>query len=141
MAVPQFDELINPLLQALHQLGGSASIPELEEAVVKILNLPEKDINEIHRGNRTKFSYRLAWARYYLKKYGLIDNSIRGIWALTTTGIRVTSVDKNEVVNKVKELFKEQISPKKETSEEIVEEEIVEPSWKEELLEIELPPV
>jgi hypothetical protein len=31
MAVPKYDELINPLFKALHALGGSASISELEE--------------------------------------------------------------------------------------------------------------
>ncbi len=32
-------------------------------------------MNEIHRGNRTKFGYGLAWARNYLKRYGVIEQS------------------------------------------------------------------
>ncbi len=100
MAVPKYDDLFNPLLKAIHALGGSASVIESEEKVADILNLSEKDINEIHRGNRTKLSYRLAWARNYLKRYGLLDNSSRGVWALTPKGQTTFEVNKQEV-NKI----------------------------------------
>jgi restriction system protein len=78
MAVPKYDELFNPLLQALQVLGGSSSIQELEEAIAGLINLSDRDVSEIHRGNRTKFSYNLAWARTYLKRYGLGDGGIDG---------------------------------------------------------------
>jgi restriction system protein len=99
MAVPKYDDLFNPLLKAIHELGGSASVIEIEEKVADLLNLSDGDINEIHRGNRTKLSYRLAWARNYLKRYGLLYNSTRGIWILTPKGQSVTTVNK-QVVNK-----------------------------------------
>ena len=51
MAVPKYDDLFNPLLQALHQLGSSASIPELEDRVATNLNLTEQDISEIPQRN------------------------------------------------------------------------------------------
>lgn len=97
MAVPKYDELFNPLLDALRALGGSASIQEQEDEVASLLKLSEKDLAEIHRGNRTKFSYRLAWARNYLKRYGLIDNSTRGVWALTAEGHKAPKVDRVEI--------------------------------------------
>ena len=81
MAVPKYDALFNPLLQALHELGSSASITELEQRVAAILNLTDEDISAIQKGDRTQFSYNLAWARTYLKKYGLLDNSSRGVWS------------------------------------------------------------
>jgi len=34
----KYDDLFNPTLQSLHKLGGSASVPEIEEEVSKILN-------------------------------------------------------------------------------------------------------
>ena len=74
MSIPKYKELMNPLLQALHDLGGSASIPELEDAVGEILGLSEEDLNVIQKGSRTAFSYRLAWARSYLKYYGVMDH-------------------------------------------------------------------
>jgi restriction system protein len=56
-----------------------------------------------HDGNRTKFSYNLAWARTYLKRFGLIENSARGVWALTAAGQKTSSVSKQEVKKLVQE--------------------------------------
>lgn len=39
--VPTFDELMNPTLQALKRLGGSASIDELVPEIVRLLELPQ----------------------------------------------------------------------------------------------------
>ena len=104
MAIPKYDDLFNPLLKAMHRLGGSASVQEIEEKVANILKLTDKQINEVHRGNRTKLSYRLAWTRNYLKRYGLLENSSRGVWALTNVGNHITKVDKKKVNKKVKSL-------------------------------------
>ncbi len=104
MAVLKYDDLFNPLLQALHELGGSASVSEMEEKVAVILKLTDKEISEIHKGNRTKLSYRLAWARNYLKRYRLLENSSRGVWSLTPKGNAVKQVNKDEVNKFVKSL-------------------------------------
>jgi len=103
MAVPKYDDLFNPLLAALHNLGSSASIAELEQSVAKVLKLTEADLEQPHDGNRTKFSYNLAWARTYLKRFGLIENSARGVWALTAAGQKTSSVSKQEVKKLVQE--------------------------------------
>src|SRR6266404_8711185 len=102
MPVPTYDGLFNPLLRALRELGGSASIAEQESAVARILKLTPEEEAEIHRGNRTKLSYRLAWARNYLKRFGLLENSTRGVWALTPKGSGV--IDGDELVQMLKEL-------------------------------------
>lgn len=62
--VPKFDELMNPTLQALKRLGGSASIDELVPEIVKFLNLPQ-EVAEVPHGTtgRTELEYRAAWAR------------------------------------------------------------------------------
>ncbi len=97
MGVPKYDELFNPLIEAIRNVGGSASIQEQTDEVADILNLSEKDVDAIHRGNRTKLNYRLAWARNYLKRYGTLENSSRGVWALTPVGHKTPQVDKEEV--------------------------------------------
>jgi len=56
MPVPKYDGLFEPLLQAMQQLGGSASITEQEDAIASNLRLTEKEVAEIHRGTRTKLS-------------------------------------------------------------------------------------
>jgi restriction system protein len=102
MPVPTYDGLFNPLLRALRELGGSASVAEQENAVARILKLTPEEEAEIHRGNRTKLSYRLAWARNYLKRFGLLENSTRGVWALTPKGSGIDTVDPVEVNRVVK---------------------------------------
>ncbi len=97
MAAPTYDDLIEPLFIAMHGLGGSASIDEQEEKVAEIMELTDEQLSEIHRDNKTKFSYRLAWARTYLKRFGVLTNSKRGVWALTAEGQKKQSVSKDEV--------------------------------------------
>src|SRR5262245_36106189 len=61
--VPPYDQLLNPTLAALHRLGGSASVPELVEAVIQDQKFPPEVVEEPHtRGSRTRLEYRLAWA-------------------------------------------------------------------------------
>ena len=104
----KYDDLFNPTLKALRSLGGSGSVSEIEEQVIEILNLSENAINEIHRESTTKLTYRLAWARNYLKRYELIENSSRGIWSLTEFGQKTLEVDKEKVKKTVVKKDKEQ---------------------------------
>ena len=103
MSAPKYHELFNPLLQGLRELGGSASIAELEDAVSKVMALNEADFTEIHKGNQSKFSYNLAWARTYLKRFGLLENSARGVWALNEQGLKTDTVVPEEVIRRVQE--------------------------------------
>ncbi len=109
MAIPNYDSLFNPLLKALQELGGSGSVSEISEKVAEILELSENDINTPHpgQGYQSQLDYRLAWARTYLKKFGLLENSSRGIWAFTTKGHETSEVNKDEVVRYVRNLARE----------------------------------
>jgi len=104
--VPTYDQLFNPLLTSMQQLGGSATIQEIEQQVADTLQLTEDQINDIHKGNTTKLSYRLAWTRNYLKRYGLLENSSRGVWSLTKQGFETKSVDEEKVKQTVRSLDK-----------------------------------
>ena len=132
----KYDDLFNPALSAIHELGGSAAISEIEEYVAKYLQLSDDELNDIHRGNTTKLSYRLAWARTYLKRYGLIDNSTRGIWSLTSKGLKTKRVDKDEVnryvINSIPRQMKTKVVSRYE--EEREEEVLLDIDWKEEML-------
>ena len=85
--VPQYHELFWPTLQAVSELGGSASIGEIVETVVKREGFSDEQQAVLHNdGPETEIRYRLAWARTYLKGMGLLANSARGVWALTDEG-------------------------------------------------------
>ena len=108
MDIPTFDRLMNPMLEAMHQLGGSGSIDEINEKTIEILSLPDEIIDIPHGENsaRSEVEYRLAWTRTYLKKFGLLENSVRGIWALSKTSDDPMVVDPREVIKKVREIDK-----------------------------------
>src|SRR5207248_3385313 len=85
--VPQYHELLWPAIQAVAELGGSASIGEIVETVIKREGFTNDQQAVLHNdGPETEIGYRLAWARTYLKAMGLLTNSARGVWALTDEG-------------------------------------------------------
>jgi restriction system protein len=133
MSVPKYDELFNPLLQALRELGGSASVAELEDRVASLLKLSEEDIATLHKGNRTRLSYNLAWARTYLKKFGLLDNSSRGVWSLTPKGQQTDRVDPDEVKRFVVARDREERLAADDESEDVIE--FDEVTWEDNALE------
>ena len=79
--LPAFDELFNPLIRALRALGGSGSIQELYDKVAEPERLPATVLSQPHNesSSQTEVGYRLAWARYYLKEFKLLENSKRGV--------------------------------------------------------------
>lgn len=79
--VPTYDKMLIPTLEALKQLGGSGSIDEINEKVYELEKYDTETLEIPHdeNGVQTKVQYRLAWARTYLKKYGLLENSSRGV--------------------------------------------------------------
>src|SRR5260370_1379339 len=103
MSLPKYDSLFNPLLEAIKKLGGSASISELNEEVAKSLHLTDEEISQPHDERGTELQYRLSWARTYLKAYGLLDNSERGVWVLTPKGKDTDAVDQRQVARFVNE--------------------------------------
>src|ERR1043165_9758199 len=132
----KYDDLFNPTLTALHILGGSGSVEEIEDQVSKILHLTDEQVAEIHRGNTSKFSYRLAWARNYLKRYGLFENSSRAVWALTEQGLKTKKVDKEIVKRKVVAIDRQQRLEDKTDTKDIIDdptndEELQKYSWQE----------
>jgi restriction system protein len=100
ITIPSYDALMNPVIQALKSLGGSGTIEEITNKVIEICGFSDEQLDVIHdpeKGSQTEVEYRLAWARTYLKKYGVLENSSRGVWSLTTTGKEIDKVDPAEV--------------------------------------------
>ena len=135
--VPAYYEYFNPTLDALKQLGGSGSISEIEEQIVESMNLSTALI-EIPHGetNQTEVAYRIAWARTYLKKVDLIQNSSRGVWSLTELGRKTDNVNPDTVKKKVRAQRKKQEPQQKvAAANELIENEEL-PHWETKLLSI-----
>lgn len=85
--IPSLDDMIFHTVQALYELGGKASVDELNRRTLQLMAVPTevKSLRHTNNGSdhRTEIEYRLAWARTYLKQYGLLSNPARGVWQLT----------------------------------------------------------
>lgn len=143
--LPSFDELIIPTLKALVSLGGSGSIDEINPKVYEIANISDDILSIPHKEDeegRSEVDYRLAWSRTYLKKFGLIENSARGIWSLVNANIDPNKYNYLDIVRSVREQTKEDKSNKKDADNKtIIEDDIaneVESSeeWKDKLLQV-----
>ncbi len=141
----KYKDLLNPTLRALKELGGSANSDEIEEKIIENLKLNDNQINEIHKGSRTKLNYQLAWAKNNLKNANLLENSSRGIWSLSEKGKNVEKVNESELL---KSVFEKNIKKKYGLTSSMIENsdddlnlsfdnsEINEIKWEDELLEI-----
>ena len=104
-----FDQLMPPLLKALVNLGDSGSINEIYEEVVELEKFDEETLAVLHNPEKisqTEIGYRLAWARTYLKKSGYLENSSRGVWALTGKAKQSPGIDSRKIVNFVRSMDK-----------------------------------
>lgn len=134
--IPTHDSMMNPVIKAIHELGGSGTIEEIDNKAIEIMNLPNTILEIPHgRGSKSEIEYRLAWTRTYLKKFGLLENSSRGIWSIANDKKDIIKVDPKEVVKFVHEIGKEEKEDKKE---EVIDEGVPEEfqNWKEKLLDI-----
>jgi restriction system protein len=67
--IPLYHELLWPILQAVLELGGSASIGEIVETVIKGEGLSDGQQAVLHNdGPGTELAYRLGWARTELPR-------------------------------------------------------------------------
>lgn len=102
-SVPKYRELLRPTLEVLKNKGGSASNRELSEGLAEELDLSEEVVSVLHKsGPTTKVEYNAAWTRTYLKKMGAINNSSRGVWAITEKGQVITDEEIEEEFKRIK---------------------------------------
>lgn len=109
--VPSYDKMMIPVLQALLDLGGSGTLGEINERVYEVMKLSESVLQIMHNSQRSQseVDYRLAWSRTYLKKVGLIENSVRKVWTLADPNVKISQIKPNEIVKIVKEQIRNRL--------------------------------
>ncbi|MBP1689351.1 MAG: Mrr restriction system protein [Deltaproteobacteria bacterium] len=100
----QFLRWFGPLLDALRDLGGSGTPDEATDKVAELCKVPESQQNELMESGQPRFRNQVAWARFYLKRQGLLDSSTRGVWRLTDKG-QVTHL----TYAQAQDIFREQV--------------------------------
>lgn len=88
-SLPGVRALQGPILVALRNGGGSATVADMLEQARRQFGLTPEQLAIAHderRGRRSELGYRMAWARTELRSQGLIEKSAHGCWSLTAKG-------------------------------------------------------
>ena len=98
--LPRFDQLMFPVIEALKEAGGSGLRNEIIEAVADRQRLSEEQLERRYETTGVPvMADRIGWALSWLKKLDAVENSRRGVWALTAVG---ASMDSAEVARRLK---------------------------------------
>ena len=99
-SLPELPGMMLVTIKALKNLGGSATIQELDEKVIELEGVTEAEQAFMMPGdqNRTRVNYYLAWARTYLKRGNALVNSSRGVWTLTESGAAIDGLDETGAI-------------------------------------------
>jgi 5-methylcytosine-specific restriction protein B len=87
--VPQFVSYFAPVLEAVGDLGGQAQPKQVFDSISSRYKIPDEFLSQANKNGQPKFNNRVAWARFYLVKAGLLYSPKRGLWALTDSGLSV----------------------------------------------------
>lgn len=98
--VPDLPGMMLVTVEALKELGGSATIHELDERVIDLEGVTETEqaITMPRNPSLLRVIYYLAWARTYLKRGDALVNSSRGVWALTKIGAAISMRDQTQMI-------------------------------------------
>ena len=89
MAVPTYDQFIEPILRCLAAHPEGMAARDAHDAAAKALDMSEIDKAELlPSGVQRVFKNRAGWAHDRLKRAGLSASRRRGHWQLTEAGVR-----------------------------------------------------
>ncbi len=108
----KFSDYVNPLLDVLKRLGGSARPAEVCPIIAKDLALPDAVLEERLDNGVSRFENQVHWARFYLVKDGYIDSSRRGVWSLTEKGRNAARLSEGEIREMVRRVQETTARPK-----------------------------
>jgi restriction system protein len=140
--IKEFVGYFGPVLDALRALGGSGTRNEVADKVAEMLQISQKQQQELRASGQPVFLSSIGWTRFYLSKDGFISSSERGVWALTDKGSskRLSEEEAFKIYQRLNKTFREQRRLAKlaqpETEEADETEADVPTSYREELLKL-----
>ena len=88
MPVPKFFQFLQVFLESIKD-GQIHTSKEVRDIIALSMSLSEADRAQLlPSGKQTTFDNRVAWARTYLDKAGLIETPSRGKYKITNEGIK-----------------------------------------------------
>lgn len=97
MAIPDFQSIMLPLLRFCAD-GKEHTNREALDALAMEFNLSEDEQRELlPSGQQCVIDNRVAWARAHMKMAGLVENTRRGVFRITTRGQKVLKKKPTEI--------------------------------------------
>jgi restriction system protein len=122
--LPTRNELMEPTIEAIKKLGGSANTDEIYEKIVEDLDLSDALLEIIDgKTGQSALQYNLSWVRTILKNKNILTKGGKGIWVLDMENQSTSSINTNPKIKKIEE---------QDADEELEETE----KWKKEAIEI-----
>jgi restriction system protein len=86
------DDFYLPTLQVLDELGGSASIEEIEEKLIERFRFTQEELDRTYDVSGDNIvTDKMSWARSYLKFPNFVrSGDTKGVWVLTEAGREAT---------------------------------------------------
>lgn len=105
MAIPKYDELMKPMLEAISD-GGRYTMKSLERILAYREKLTDAELKELlPSGRQTVFKNRIGWAKTYLKKAGLLYSPARATVEITDAGRQVLKENPDKINSKYLDRF------------------------------------
>ncbi|MGB3159040.1 MAG: winged helix-turn-helix domain-containing protein, partial [Candidatus Microthrix parvicella] len=83
-SLPKWNETFWPTISALKELGGSGTIQEIDDEVVRQQDYSDAQLAVLHGdGEKSEIAYRLAWARTNLNLDPPVFDNSPGLCRLT----------------------------------------------------------
>ena len=107
MAIPDYQSIMLPLLRFVSD-GNEHSLRESIEGLAVKFGLTETEKKELlPSGQQPTFDNRVAWARTYISKAGLLEPTRRGYFRITKRGRELLAMNYSEITVKLLQQFPE----------------------------------
>lgn len=103
MSLPTYDQLMLPLMKLLAELDEPIKISDAAIILAERSNLPEEELKKALPSGKNIFKDRVAWAKTYLVKAGLIQQPKRAY-------CEISSLGKSLELNKLSEITNEYLA-------------------------------
>lgn len=107
MPIPDYQTIMLPLLKAAQDGAEHTMRSTVERLAVEFRLSQEEQTELLPSGQQAIFTNRVAWARFYLKKAGLIDSPRRGSLKITERGLSVLKNPPITIDNKFLDQYQE----------------------------------
>lgn len=94
---PQFVSYFKPVLEVIREFGGIATPRQVYDEIAKKYDVPVEFLALKNKKGTSTFENRVAWARFYLNKAGVLYAPKRGEWALTQLGSTIEMTEDKAV--------------------------------------------